>query len=399
MNDFLEWCRLNDSKLNPHLAVRYVGDEVGFGMIANENISQDCLLFKIPLKMMITCETQDKLLKQLINEDELLSKMPNLALTFQVMNEYCKKDSFWRPYLRILPTSYSTVVYFELEEMFSLEASPSLLDAVKFCINAYRQYAYFWLKLNIKSKNIWSSLPFYKHFTFQLYRWALSTVMTRQNQIPSDSKSASVNLALIPLWDMCNHQDGKFSTDFEFESKSAICYAMQNFTKGKEVTIYYGNRPNCTFFIHNGFVYSSNANDYLKIRLGMSKSDPLLSQKAQLCFKLLINTSGWFNLYPKDYPIDGHLLAFLRIFNMSINDLDIWLNEDAKQEDILNRSCPYFNSIDLKVNQFLTVRAKLLLNNYLNKRWSIKSTKLTLNQKLINQLIESEKTILKSYLS
>lgn len=39
------------------------------------------------------------------------------------------------------------------------------------------------------------------------HRWAVSSVMTRQNQIPTEDGSR-VTLALIPLWDMCNHTNG-----------------------------------------------------------------------------------------------------------------------------------------------------------------------------------------------
>lgn len=38
-------------------------------------------------------------------------------------------------------------------------------------------------------------------------RWAVSSVMTRQNQIPTED-GRRVTLALIPLWDMCNHRNG-----------------------------------------------------------------------------------------------------------------------------------------------------------------------------------------------
>uniref|UniRef100_A0A8B9GTX3 SET domain containing 3, actin histidine methyltransferase n=1 Tax=Astyanax mexicanus TaxID=7994 RepID=A0A8B9GTX3_ASTMX len=43
------------------------------------------------------------------------------------------------------------------------------------------------------------------------FRWAVSSVMTRQNQIPTEDGSR-VTLALIPLWDMCNHTNGLVST-------------------------------------------------------------------------------------------------------------------------------------------------------------------------------------------
>jgi len=40
-----------------------------------------------------------------------------------------------------------------------------------------------------------------------VFRWAVSTVMTRQNQIPN-TETGDVDTALIPLWDMCNHSNG-----------------------------------------------------------------------------------------------------------------------------------------------------------------------------------------------
>ena len=45
---------------------------------------------------------------------------------------------------------------------------------------------------------------------FLLFRWAVSTVMTRQNQIPTPDGS-KMTFALIPLWDMCNHCNGLVS--------------------------------------------------------------------------------------------------------------------------------------------------------------------------------------------
>lgn len=41
----------------------------------------------------------------------------------------------------------------------------------------------------------------------QFFSWAVSTVMTRQNTIPSKDGTQLIN-ALIPLWDLCNHTNG-----------------------------------------------------------------------------------------------------------------------------------------------------------------------------------------------
>ena len=67
----------------------------------------------------------------------------------------------------------------------------------------------------------------YHTIIFVFNRWAVSTVMTRQNIIPASAAvtqsgaeakgegqgtattSSSGVLALIPLWDMCNHNQGE----------------------------------------------------------------------------------------------------------------------------------------------------------------------------------------------
>lgn len=41
------------------------------------------------------------------------------------------------------------------------------------------------------------------------FRWAVSTLMSRQNTVPSFDKSSENVSALIPLWDMFNHHGGK----------------------------------------------------------------------------------------------------------------------------------------------------------------------------------------------
>lgn len=96
----------------------------------------------------------------------------------------------------------------------------------------------------------------FKNFLSLLYsfnRWAVSTVMTRQNLIPSqeeivegDGKEKQlvplVN-ALIPLWDFCNHQDGqvkvnasftkssKFSVRFSFADWLFRCFNCDSFRR------------------------------------------------------------------------------------------------------------------------------------------------------------------------
>lgn len=106
--------------------------------------------------------------------------------------------------------------------------------------------------------------------------------MTRQNLIPSEDGSRMIH-ALIPMWDMCNHENGRVSphhhhprrirnserslissfsfqitTDFNATSDCCECYALRDFKEGEQIFISYGPRTNSDFFVHSGFVYVDN---------------------------------------------------------------------------------------------------------------------------------------------
>ena len=76
-------------------------------------------------------------------------------------------------------------------------------------------------------------------------------------------------------------------------------------------------RSNGEFFVHNGFVYTDNRNDFVPLRLGISRNDSLFQQKHELCKRLDLNVSGVYRLHYKSEPIDQKLLAFLRVFHLN----------------------------------------------------------------------------------
>lgn len=45
-----------------------------------------------------------------------------------------------------------------------------------------------------------------------VFRWAVSTLMSRQNTVPSSDNTSENVSALIPLWDMFNHRSGRVSS-------------------------------------------------------------------------------------------------------------------------------------------------------------------------------------------
>lgn len=101
--------------------------------------------------------------------------------------------------------------------------------------------------------------------------WAVSTMMTRQNDIPlnetnnNTAKADGENPpaqppteecakmpALIPLWDVANHANGMITTNFNPADGQVEGATMTDIKKDEQIFIYYGNRNNANLLIHNG---------------------------------------------------------------------------------------------------------------------------------------------------
>lgn len=396
---FMSWLKENNVKMSGVEIVDY-GD-AGYGLKATEDIKQGQEVISVPQTAMLTEETAQKsYLGSLISCDPILQHMSNVSLALHTLAEFVSSHSPWQPYLRFLPSSYSTTLYFTPQQMQMLKGSPVLEDAVKQFRNIARQYSYFYRILQSSPEA--RSWPIKDYFTFESYRWAVSTIMTRQNRIPV--KNSHHQTALIPAWDMANHKQGMYSTDFDDEKMRSVCLSPCDIKAGEEFTIYYGHRSNCDLFLHNGFVVKDNRNDSLGIKLGVSKNDLLREEKVALLSSLDLPSSGTFMLIPGPHPISPGLLAFTRIFCMDKESLEKWKGDGEKAKGLLHDDCDVGTSVQDKTWAFLHARVALLVRAYPTTLQEDEAALPTLTglDALIKLLLICEKTILKdaaSYLS
>ena len=78
-------------------------------------------------------------------------------------------------------------------------------------------------------------------------------------------------LALIPLWDMMNHEDGPICTYFETDTNTIESDAMNDVDAGGEVRMFYGARSNTDLMLHCGFFVKDNAHDVFSMSMIVSK--------------------------------------------------------------------------------------------------------------------------------
>lgn len=121
------------------------------------------------------------------------------------------------------------------------------------------------------------------------------------------------------------------------------------------------NKKNCK----SNLVYIDTilAQDGFKLRLGISKADPLQKERIELLSKLYLPSVGEFPLKPGTEPISNTLLAFLRVFSMRKAELTHWLRSD-KVSDLKHMDCALETVVEENVRKFLLTRLQLLIANY-----------------------------------
>nr|XP_006819296.1 PREDICTED: histone-lysine N-methyltransferase setd3-like [Saccoglossus kowalevskii] len=368
IEEFLTWLKYNDVEVD-HVSIEKFSE--GYGLKALKEFKKEDTLLTVPRKVMMTVETaESSVLGSLISKDRVLQAMPNITLSVHLLCEKQLEDSFWKPYIN---------------------------DILKQYKNIGRQYAYFYKLFQILPNS--TKVPLKERFLYDDYRWAVSTVMTRQNHIPACDGTHRTT-SLVPLWDMCNHCNGVITTGFDVDTNSLYCLALKDFQISDQIFIFYGARNNAEMLTHDGFVYLPNSHDNTSIKIGISKNDPLFALKAELLTMLHISTSRTFHIFCTEIPIPPMLVAFLKIIVMGEDELKERLRSENDLNPALLLDIDHVASIEneIKMWRFLDTRLDLLLKIYhvsiKDDEAMLKNNDLTNNARLAIQLRLSEKKIL-----
>lgn len=166
IDKFMNWCEENGAQLKGCKIENIEGFDLGLKVCTE--IPPSSLVISVPRKLMLTIEAAKKTeLKELIEKDQMLANMTNVALAIFLLFEKFKDESFWTPYINILPSAYTTVLYFNTEELEELKGSPTLEIALKQVKSISRQYAYFYKLFHTSNDPV--SLLMREKFTYDEY--------------------------------------------------------------------------------------------------------------------------------------------------------------------------------------------------------------------------------------
>ena len=103
--------------------------------------------------------------------------------------------------------------------------------------------------------------------------------------------------------------------------------------------------------------------DTFKLRLGISKADPLQKSRQELLEKLSLPSTGEFLLKSGPEPITESLLIFLRVFSMRNEELEHW-HQSPNVSELKSPECVLDPEVEKNVWTYLLTRIKLLLASY-----------------------------------
>lgn len=142
IDNFTKWITDNGAQINGCSISLF--EDYDLGLKVNTDIPISSLVISVPRNVMLTVEAASRAdFVELLGKDQILNNMPNVALAMYLLYIKFKNESFWKPYLDILPKAYSTVLYFSIDDLQELKGSPTFEVAIKQIKNIVRQYAYF----------------------------------------------------------------------------------------------------------------------------------------------------------------------------------------------------------------------------------------------------------------
>lgn len=161
-----------------------------------------------------------------------------LALALRLCAEAGADDSPWSHYVQCLPATFDVPTFWAFEDVARLRGSESFRRACMSRCAAARSFV-------VVTRSLGDDAAQALALDYERWRWALGAVQTRQNSLGG-------TLALVPLWDMCNHAVDAGSS--QLTPDGALELVAAGVEEEEEVRMDYGARSAANFLLHSGFV-------------------------------------------------------------------------------------------------------------------------------------------------
>ncbi|GJD10766.1 hypothetical protein Gasu2_49370 [Galdieria sulphuraria] len=220
---------------------------------------QGSILLEIPDPLLITGNKVCKWLERnnWIGHQQISSVQGVLLVSIFLFFESRQSDSFWKPYLQVLPTSYDLLFLYRDGLLLSYVTEADIMQMVESVRRILRDTFQTYVIPHFSSvddRDKWNVL--FKEFV----RWYCA-VVSRICYLPDDIAGA-----LVPLGDIFNHEAVDTPVDIlyaKWERGYYVFRAHRNFSIGTQVFVSYGALSNTELMMYYGFTLNDNPWDTL----------------------------------------------------------------------------------------------------------------------------------------
>lgn len=169
IDNFVRWATQNGASFDGIRISRFHNFELGLEALRDFKEGESFAV--VPRRMIMTADSVGAAVAPIISRMPLIDSMQNVKLAFSLIVERLDANSFWRPYIDLLPEKYSTVMYFSWSEMQELKGSSVMPAALAQCKHIARQYAFIYKYLqNIAEAECDALVHLLRdRFTYDLY--------------------------------------------------------------------------------------------------------------------------------------------------------------------------------------------------------------------------------------
>ncbi|XP_068000678.1 SET domain-containing protein 4 isoform X1 [Melanerpes formicivorus] len=302
--------------------------ETGRGLMTTRAIQAGDLIISLPEKCLLTTST---VLSSCLGEYIMKWKPPVSPLialcTFLIAEKYAGEGSQWKPYLDVLPKTYTCPVCLE-HDVVSLLPEPLRKKAQEQRAMVHELY--------MSSKAFFSSLqPLFAEntgtiFNYHALEWAWCTINTRtiymkHSQRECFSLEPDV-YALAPYLDLLNHSPNvQVKAAFNDQTRSYEIQTNSQCKKYEEVFICYGPHDNQRLLLEYGFIAMDNPHSCVYVSSDiLLKYFPPLDKQRNAKLSILKDHGFLENLtFGWDGP-SWRLLTALKLLSLAADEFTCW---------------------------------------------------------------------------
>mmetsp|Transcript_25834 Transcript_25834/g.40710 ORF Transcript_25834/g.40710 Transcript_25834/m.40710 type:complete len:459 (-) Transcript_25834:160-1536(-) len=272
-----QWFIERGGKFSKVEIAKYPG--AGYGLQATEDLEENEPIVEVPFHLCITTDgAKRSWLSEIISENKWLEDSQDELLALFLMAEKDNPESEYAPYLRCLPTSYDTPLFWTPEERAAL-AETSTVGLLTNLMN--QQIKKDWTELHAPLAAAHSRLA---GLTEEKYRWALATVYSRAFGFV---RRGRYTRALAPVMCFVNHHPEAATElddvlEYDEEQGALRMRCGKAYAAGAECLALYGRYSNAKLLYSYGFTLPRNPYRGVDFWLKVPASDPNRQYKQSL---------------------------------------------------------------------------------------------------------------------